>query len=124
MSIESMASGGTVTKRTATHTTGAMGGDSITYSEGSEIVCNPQIMASNDVLRYDARGQMRGYTIFFAEDPSFDQDDQVALSKMNETTINPAKILRVLDTYEEGSPSGDLHLWIVDCEWIDTRRDA
>ncbi len=122
MSIESLCTGDTVLKGTATHTLGAMGGDSRSYAYGAGLDCTVQTPSASAIAAWQARGQRLGYWVFFSTDPSLSPDFRLKWTVRAGTTLATPKILRVLDCYAEGRPSADL-LWIADCEEVTTRSE-
>lgn len=129
MSIEALCTGDTVVLQTQAVTVGASGGVSESYTDGTAYDCNVQIEERGDPdgafsdTRYGARGQRTLFKVYFSEDVELNPSMRLKHTVKGGVTLGTAKIMRVLDYYDEGRP-GETMLWIADCEIVDTRLET
>jgi len=124
MTIASICVGDTVVVQTGTPTRGAAGGVSYAYTDGSTIDCRVDTPGGSESTKYEAREARYTHCVMFASNPGIhDPANQTTKYRLkwtktqgNSRTFSSPKYLQVLDAYEENNPSGDLQLWIVDCE--------
>ena len=121
MSISDLAVGSTVVPQTGTTTKGASFGAEVTYSDGTALTCRCERRMASKSRQRDGDGESRGYRLYFASDPGLHDGQRLKLTKMHEYTLPVPELLRVNGTRFQGSPDGDLQMWIVLAD-SDTRR--
>jgi len=122
MSIESLTTGDTVVKQTATHTMGAAGGDVPTFSDAATLTCLVQTPGSSESRGYAARGLRLTHKAFFSADPTLTTNDRLKWTSQGDVALSPVVYLRVIGMLSQGRPGATL-LWIADLEQVTTRPE-
>lgn len=120
MSIEILATGDTVVPQSASTSDFA----EEYYTDGTALDCLAQIMSASEARQYDARGERRFHTFFFATDPGITIGHRLKWTHQGGVAFTTAKLLRVVGTYNEGRPGEPPLLYIVDAELVTSRREV
>lgn len=115
MSIESLCTGDTVIKQTATHALGAAGGDTRTWADAGSLDCTIQTPSAREQTQYMARGMNFTHKAYFSSDPSLSTDNRLKWTVQKSNTLATPIYLRVLSIKSQGRP-GEALLWIAALE--------
>lgn len=120
MSVASLATGDTIITEVEIVSRGSQFGTNYSVAQGRTLDCHVQQMSAAEALQFDATGQTKMFTAFFATNPQLLESERVRITLKGGVVVDiPAKILGV---EAEGRPGAD-YLWIATLQHISTRKE-